>query len=132
MSRMSRTEFELKLYENYRWFAGLNPNNEDGWFQFGLEIGEGWEPLIQIFCDRLQQMEVPDDYQITCVKQKFGDLVIYDENPTKQIRDLRNMITTKAEYVCEDCGSEDDVKKTDNGWIETLCKRCQIPIKDRK
>lgn len=63
-------EFEKSIIEGYpKWFSYDE-------FQFGFEINKGWDHLIKEFCEKLTQMDVPEDYCVNCIKQKFGDLLI--------------------------------------------------------
>lgn len=100
-----------------------------GW---GIECGEGWLWILDLLCGSIQNYidnsilngSKPKQVEFSQVKEKFGALRVYcvysDEHVDAMI-DFAEYISGKT---CEKCGTMENVKRRDMGWITTLCKEC--------
>lgn len=61
---------------------------------------------------------------ITDIKEKYGRLRIY-AYAGKEINNIIAEAITECDNTCQDCGSNDDVQRIDNGWVYTLCTECR-------
>ena len=105
---------------------------------WGLSCGKGWYKLIDILCSQLQFNTDRNDYpqvEATQVKEKYGILnfyyIILPSNKEDKWRErhcgvidgLISFAECYSEFVCENCGSTENVTQT-KGWISTLCDKC--------
>lgn len=90
-------------------------------------IDEGWRKAFGIqLCDELlaslKRHNFVKKYIITDVKEKFGELNIYDDGAPEEVHD----ILLKYEYIsartCIICGKP--ARYRSKGWIEPYCKEC--------
>lgn len=68
---------------------------------------------------------------ITDIKDKYATLRIYgyfSEPMHKLVEDAEK----ECSKICEECGSRDDVKITDTGWVYNLCAKCRSNLKIKK
>lgn len=86
--------------------------------QFGIECGDGWEPLIRRMCEKLE----PLDAEIYQIKEKFGGLRVGIGTTTDEISQIVDDAEEESWDVCEDCG-EQGSPRPDLGWIRTLCAK---------
>lgn len=106
-----------------------------------LEIQKGWFPLIRKLCEQIE-VEIKKqnivDFQISEVKQKYGELRIYCnyiepvvlEHENNPIGLLIEAAVTEAKCICEFCGSNGK-RKISNNWIYILCEDCLKIIQDK-
>lgn len=92
-------------------------------FYRGLDIGEGWKPLVIQLDKRLA--EIDPDYTIAQIKEKFGGLRFYTDkvNAGERTEEFKNLIreAEKVSYtICETCGEPGEI--TQGPWVQTLCK----------
>lgn len=84
---------------------------------------EGWFNLIDEALTMLAEMR--PDFQLHQVKEKFGGLRIYTSyDGDKEVREAMAPFIARAYSTCEWCGSEEDTRQNDEGWILTLCADC--------
>lgn len=57
--------------------------------------------------------------RFTQIKEKFGDLRLYNYGGSNII----NMLENASNLTCEECGATSDIGTT-KGWIKTLCRKC--------
>lgn len=59
------------------------------------------------------------------VKEKFGGLRIYVNNPTQYIRGVISYAESLSTRTCEICGSNANVTQNTKGWIKSWCNKCR-------
>ena len=94
---------------------------------FYFETGDGWNNLlyklsedIKTYCDD-HKLKLPIALQ---VKSKFGGLIFYINETTKEVYDIITKAENDSFNICEKCGSTEDVT-CKGSWITTLCKKCR-------
>lgn len=106
---------------------------------FGIECGDGWYGIIEHLCRRLMSTAMAHGYSppsFSQIKEKYGTLRVHYNYPI--IPDISNIddyfkeidvLITDAEdassFVCERCGTTENVFTDQSGWIATLCKACR-------
>lgn len=100
-----------------------------------IECDSGWDNLISPIIDYVDEYnkDKKDDDKliITQIKEKFGGLVIYAHNTTKEFDDIVKDAWKKSYNKCELCGSEENIGQT-LGWIITCCKTCAENIAKKR
>ena len=94
---------------------------------FGLEIGDGWEPLIRKLCTAIIEAG-GDDVVADQVKEKWGSLRFYYHGGNEKVYALVDEAERQSAHICEACGSVIDVEcRCDKGgyWVRTLCLKCR-------
>ncbi len=114
---MTKEEFEAYLldigglHRTYREDRG--PITDAGFF----ELGEGWYGLIKNLIDELLQLGW--DKRVQQVKEKFGGLRFYIENPPVGGHEAISRYEKLSYSTCEKCGKEGILRA--GGLIRTLC-----------
>lgn len=112
---MTKAEFDKYLIgiggleRTYREWKG--PIIESGW------VGEGWNELLKNLIDELLQLGW--DKRINSIKEKFGGLRFYVQNPPVNGHDVIDRYEKLSYRICEKCGSA-GVLRTGK-WLKTLC-----------
>lgn len=96
----------------------------------GFAIGEGWWPIIEELCERIQSHYewklkntkggIPQ-VVVKQIKEKFGGLRFYYDGGDEYIRGLVDMTEGMCYRICEVCGERGEVRR--GGWIVTLCDK---------
>lgn len=119
-----KKELEKTLIEKYpKIFRDMYGDETQTCLTWGCECGDGWFGLIDELCDRIVQLDPPDDFYVLQVKEKFGGLRFYTIGATLDIDDLIDEAEHRSYKICESCGSMVDVVLT-SGWMTTICKKC--------
>lgn len=95
---------------------------------WGLQCGDGWFWLINLLCSQLQfDIDINKQPQIefTTIKEKFGTLRMYTQGASEREEGMIDLICFMSSYVCENCGSTDDIKQTKGNYIQSLCTKCR-------
>lgn len=115
-----REDLEKKIFEDFpNLFKPERPMTE-GLMCFGFECGDGWFDLIYRLCEDLNQMELPEGFEVVQVKEKFGGLRFYPDFGTEEIFNRINLAEEESYRTCEVCGKPGKPNK--GSWIRTLCK----------
>ena len=69
--------------------------------------------------------------QISDIKDKYATLRIYGSFSDEQYK-IIDQAEKECDETCEWCGSKEDVKTIDYGWIYNLCIECRIKEEDKK
>ena len=98
-----------------------------------ISCGDGWYYLIMTACHVISA--VCDKYPppvFVQIKQKFGRLVMYiDFDKTtsgeifKNVYSVIDSVANDSCKICEECGSDDDVRVRPSGWLTPLCRTCR-------
>lgn len=91
---------------------------------FGIECGDGWEPLIRRLCESIMATNPPQDFCASQIKEKFGGLRFYSDCAPMEIWDLIEESERQSYKTCEMCGSTENVT-SEGHWITTLCEKCR-------
>lgn len=107
------------IYKNYPFAIPRDITGKiiDGLFWADI-IPEGWVDLFIDMCKEIKQLDPPDDFYFTDVKEKYNQLRCY---PSISIEDIDNIIQEyedRSKKVCLHCGLQ---KKTN----ASLCKNCK-------
>jgi hypothetical protein len=102
----------------------------------GFECGNGWWPLIDSLCHRIQEhIDGHNEYQkndpkieqvvFLQVKEKMGGLRVYCRGGDEYCHGLISMTETISYRFCEICGTAGylNVGHT-TGWIQSVCQEC--------
>jgi len=125
-SKMNVLDFNSKLYEDFPKFF-----NDNFW---GVECSPGWFNIIYTMCERLSLLEhLPEDFSITQIKEKFGDLRVYTSANTIFINSIISDAEKQSAVVCEICGATPAGHSTINGYLRTLCDTChKAKVQERR
>jgi hypothetical protein len=107
---------------------------------WGLECGLGWFWLIDNLCGCIQSYidnnakYNPEIFQVEAVqvKEKFGGLRFYTNGECKEIHGMIWLAEQLSCYICENCGSTENVTQNNKGWIRSLCSKCRKIYKQKK
>ena len=102
-----------KWYENYK--------KSDN-----IYVGNGWRNIVNTLCEDI--IAIDDTVDVSQVKEKFGTLRFYINGGNSEIYNLICNAEEESLYVCEICGSKENVEtRPFKGamWLLTLCKMCR-------
>lgn len=90
-------------------------------------IPKGWRKAFgKTLCDELKEVlkrhGILKTYVITTVKEKFGELVIYDDCAPEEVHDIIMKYEYISAHTCIICGRR--AKYVTRGWIEPYCEDC--------
>lgn len=110
-----------KLFDRFKFF---HPERgvEASLMWFGFECEDGWFDLIWRLCEDLTKMELPEGFEVTQVKEKFGTLRFYINSGTDDIDNRIDEAEDESGRTCEWCGEPGE--RRGGGWIRTLCDKC--------
>ena len=138
----------MEFHKMYRHVGFSYPAVPEGWepivkrtiVLIEKEIWPGWMPLPVKWLSHwlanykwaywLRQ-SLTDGQVITEIKEKFATLRVYGLFG-KEIDKLVREAETACDKTCQQCGSTDDVKTVDVGWLYNLCAACSHEKKFRK
>ena len=92
-----------------------------------FQCDDGWYWLINILCSQLQfdiEKNKEPQLEFTTIKEKFGMLRIYCNGSSDRQDSMIDLICFMSGYICEKCGSIENVKQT-KGYIRSLCEKCR-------
>jgi len=126
-------ELETKLVEKYpKIFKMVGSKPEESCMAWGLAVGDGWYWLIDRLCDELQNdIHANGQNQVVAaqVKEKFGGLRFYINDGvnggTERQHGAINFAENLSYYICETCGTTENVTTAGPGWIKSLCHPCR-------
>lgn len=113
-------------------FGEKYPNLLPGPKQQYLFIQAGWEDILH---ELFAKLSVYDNVIICQVKEKFGQLRIYTNEP-KELQDTVRALIQEAEEksskVCQYCGQPGTIIGCDDGWLRALCSTHENILKELK
>ena len=92
---------------------------------------DGWFEILKELFVQLNTMELPKDFEIIQVKEKFAGLRVYTNGVSDKVDKLIESACQKASTTCEMCG-EPGREQQVNGWYKTLCEKCLKIRKERR
>jgi hypothetical protein len=95
--------------------------------QCGLEVNEGWLPLIWDMCEQLlasrEAINIPiskeNPLHFVQIKEKFGTLRAYAVTSTEEDEKIISMFEDMSQFICDVCG--DPGKIRGKHWVYTAC-----------
>jgi hypothetical protein len=88
----------------------------------GFEIFDGWFDLVDEMSKKI--VEVDPEAVALQVKEKFGLLRVYiagNEEAWNVVAEYED----KSAFICEMCGTTENVTTNGKGWIKTYCDSCR-------
>jgi len=128
------SKLQSKLFKKYpKIFRQRSLPITETCMSWGFECDDGWYWLLDMLCGLLQwDIDHNKHGQIEAVqvKEKYGTLRFYTDSSDDKQEGLISFAEYLSGYVCEHCGSTEEVTQT-KGWIVTLCKPCLKEYKKR-
>jgi hypothetical protein len=91
------------------------------------ECEPGWYPMINDLKEELIALDeegfLPENFEISQLKQKYGELTIYTSGTTDILEQLLSRYTLVSRHICEMCSRYGKLRIL-NGWIMPLCNSC--------
>lgn len=95
---------------------------------FGVECGKGWYELLKPIFNYIEEYnkDKNEDERLVPeqIKEKWGQLNVYMNFCTDELRKLIREAEEEASKTCELCGSKEDIGTACEGWIMTECHSC--------
>jgi len=124
-----KAELQQKLFKKYpKIFRQKKLSMTETCMYWGIECPNSWYKILNNLCSKIQKyIDAGNIEQIeaTQVKEKYGTLRFYSNNYDPIIDDLIDKAEIETSKICAYCGSKDDVKGSENGWILYLCQLCR-------
>ena len=89
--------------------------------------GDGWFQLLDELSGKI--LELDPNCVAVQVKEKFGGLRFYVGPTIDKVFDLIHEYESKSLKICENCGTDKNVKRVGTGWIYTRCPDCARLLK---
>lgn len=94
----------------------------------GLEVNEGWLPLIWDMCEQLlasrEALNVPiseeNPLYFVQIKEKFGTLRAYATMSTEEDEKIISMFEDMSQFVCDICGEPGRLRG--QYWLYAACE----------
>lgn len=114
---LPRNVFTDKVLESYDYSYTLLDDMPKGWRKaFGEKL-----------CAELKKVLVEDnlldDYRVTQIKEKFGQLRWYDNCGSEKLYRVIDKYESLSEHICIECGSKGKMQDL-FGWISPYCDTC--------
>lgn len=94
--------------------------------RFGKEYDPGWDKIVEDLCEKIQQLNLPNDFKIVQIKEKFGGLRVYTNYTTDELQSLIRKAEELSFKTCEHCGEPGKLRNR-GSWLYTACdKHVQI------
>lgn len=120
---------QQKLFDTYpKIFAEVDKSHTESLMCYGCTCEDGWYYIIDALCKALQDTtDLYEEPQIVAfqIKERFGTLRFYAIGGfTEKQGGMISFAEALSARVCEQCGSNRDVKLREGPWIRTLCEPC--------
>ncbi len=124
-----KQELQEKLFRHFpEIFVGRHKTLQESLMPFGIECGDGWEPLIRALCEYIDFQVLKNGVppvEAVQVKEKFGTLCFYIRGGNERIHEVIHFAEYLSGKTCEWCG-QPGILRRDHPWIRTLCDLCEI------
>lgn len=88
----------------------------------------GWQNLICVMSEMIDDAAPGDRIAFTQVKEKFGGLRAYHHRyDLKPVAEVVSAAGVVSERVCEWCGLPGETRRSPSGYFHTACDRHAIP-----
>lgn len=107
-----------KLIEEFPFLA-------DGRRNWADQAPTGWFKLFVSHLPEIKAIienEMTSDFEIICIKEKWGTLRIYTNETSESLEKVLRAIEHESEYTCIECGAP--ATCITEGWIVPLCNHC--------
>lgn len=99
------------------------------------DMPKGWKKAFgEKLCKELKKVLVEDslldDYRVTQIKEKFGQLRWYDNCGSEKLYKVIDKYESLSEHTCIECGSKGKMQDL-FGWISPYCDECYKKVKRR-
>ena len=96
--------------------------------QYAFLCDSGWFPAIRELIQELDALDLPADFHISQIKEKWSELKIHyyplEFEAKEQVAAIVERYRLKLETVCESCGGYAQLK-TDGGFYRVRCDACE-------
>lgn len=108
------------LHNEFSFMKNIYPETHDGWYR-----------LIYNLCLDISKLDLPKDFKVQQVKEKFAGLRFYTNLvEPEDVFDELNKLIQEAEAqslkTCEYCANPGTQVSVGGFWIHTFCKDCEI------
>ena len=120
---------EQDIIQKY-WFFEPDPTLRNNLIAFGFECGDGWLPLINELCEKIEKLidekypEEKEYFRVLQVKEKYAGLRFYISSAPGEIHELIDEYENKSYHICENCRSEEAKERELYRWYYTRCDNC--------
>ena len=111
------------------WFFKPDPKLQNNLMYFGFDCGEGWFPLIEELCCKIEKVldksgiKDIEEFEVVQVKEKWGGLRFYYGGfSNKEIDDLVDEYEEKSVKTCEVCGEKGTIIESHH-WYMARCEK---------
>ena len=106
-------KLENKLYRKFKFLKKkLMPN---------IDCGDGWYEIIHNMCVKLDDIEKPDEFVITKIYDRYGDMDVHSKFGNNATRFAIEDFKDESTKICNACGNDKDLEK---------CDKCTVPVVD--
>ncbi|KKM65212.1 hypothetical protein LCGC14_1493630, partial [marine sediment metagenome] len=107
------TKFSNRLFKKFKFLRKKEMPN-------GFGCGNGWYTIIDDMCCELRDNKMlRDNFVITRVYDKYGDLSVHSKNGNNATRSIIDRAIDISMEICDECGFEKDMEK---------CVKCIVPV----
>lgn len=91
-----------------------------------ISINKGWIPLVTELLDAIEWRLkfTGEKTKIVQIKQKFGGLRVWVEPSDDFIKGMVHLTEAMSYNICEYCGTNENLGRTQEGYIATCCRKC--------
>lgn len=92
-----------------------------------FECNKGWYYILEKFFEKFEKLDkiinLPKDFKIVQIKEKFGSLLIYTNFFHEEVDKIIKEAEKESQTVCEFCGIKNEFVKnvSRNAWFKTVC-----------
>lgn len=86
----------------------------------GFGCGDGWYTLVYDMCKELKSVNPPDDFTITKIAERHGELEVHSKNGVMRTRVAIDEFNTVSIGICDECGNDRDLEKCDKCTVEVI------------
>jgi len=115
-------DLENKLFNEFPNLYKIDDTLQRNLMKFGFMCGDGWFKIIYNLSKKLSNLNLPDDFEVFEVKEKFGGLRYYVNDGNEEVYKLISEAEEKSYTTCEVCGKIGKIRNS--GWVKTLCDEC--------
>ena len=83
-------------------------------------VGDGWTHMVRAMCEHLAQHRLPEGFEVTDVKEKYGELRASTAPYFDDIDEIIETYVTLSREICDVCGGPG--KLTGSRWVATRCE----------
>ena len=117
------------LIPRYAWTGKVIEDYDYSYTEWD-DIPDGWkiafgDMLLKELGAELKRCNFLDKYRIVQIKEKYGELRLYDNGVPRgcNVWNIIEDYSALSRNICISCGKP-DVPHTVDGWIMPLCKKC--------